>query len=69
MNDFSKKTISQLASKGISISGTQAIPGFIGDEYFSGIAYQLVWNNTGFMRTYSQVIVLAASSWNPATDL
>lgn len=69
MNDFSKKTLSQLANKGISISGTQAIPGFNGDQYFSGTAYQLVWNEIGFMRTYSQVIVLAASSWNPTTDL
>lgn len=69
MNDFSKKTMRQLAAKGISLVGLQATPAFEGDQYFSDTAYQLVWNGTGFIRTYSQVIVLAASSWNPETDL
>lgn len=35
MNDFSKKTISNLSKKGVSITGKQAIPGFDGDKYFS----------------------------------
>jgi len=69
MKDFSKKTLSQLSKKGISIVGQQAIPGFEGDKYFSGVAYNLAYNDTGFMRTHDQVIVLAASSWNPETDL
>ena len=45
------------------------MPDFEGDQYFSGVAYQLEYNGTGFLRSYSQVIVLAASSWNPETDL
>jgi hypothetical protein len=67
--DFSNKTLKQLSRKGISVIGSQAIPAFEGDKYFSGVAYQLEWNGVGFIRTHSQVIVLAASSWNPATDL
>ena len=67
--DFSAKTIRQLANKGISICSIQAAPRFEGDVYFSGTIYQLAWNNKGFIRTHSQVIVLAASSWNPETDL
>ena len=65
MNDFSKKTMRQLAAKGISLVGLQAIPLDSNDHYFSDTAYQLVWNGTSFIRTHSQVIVLAASSWNP----
>jgi hypothetical protein len=67
--DFSKKTLSQLESKSILIVGTQAVPAFEGDKYFSGVAYQLCYNNKSFLRTHSQIIVLAQSSWNPATDL
>lgn len=67
MKDFSKKTISNLFKKGISVVGVQAIPDFAGDKYFSGTAYKLVWNGNGFIRTYSQVIVLASSSWSPET--
>jgi hypothetical protein len=50
--DFSKKTLSQLANKGISILGSTAIPAFEGDKYFSGVAYQLAYNGTGFIRNY-----------------
>jgi hypothetical protein len=67
--DFSKKTQKQLNDKHITIIGTQAIPGFEGDSFFSGVAYMLEYNGKGFMRTHSQVIVLAQSSWNPDTDL
>jgi len=67
--NFSKKTLAQLDKKTISIVGTQAIPAFEGDIYFSGVAYMLSYNGNGFMRTHSQVIVLAGSSWNPETDL
>jgi hypothetical protein len=69
MKDFSKKTLALLSKKGISVTGSVAVPDFEGDKYFSGVAYQLVWNGKGFIRTHSQVIVLAASSWNPETDL
>lgn len=67
--DFSTKTKRQLAVKGINIIGTQAIPAYEGDVYFNSVAYSLEYNGKAFMRTHSQVIVLAASSWNPATDL
>ena len=67
--DFSAKTIKQLTSKGISIIGTQAMPGFEGDIYFSGVSYKLQFENKMFLRNHSQVIVLAASSWSPETDL
>lgn len=67
--DFSKKTLAQLTKKGISVIGAQAVPAFDGDKYFSGSAYKLEWNGTGFLRTFDQVLVLAASSWDPATDL
>jgi len=69
MKDFSKKTLSLLSKKGISIIGTQAVPDFDGDRYFSGVAYKLVYDGTMFLRTFQQVQVLAASSWNPETDL
>jgi hypothetical protein len=63
--DFSKKVIASLSKKGISIIGSQAIPAFEGDVYFSGVAYILVWNQNQFIRTYSQVNCLALSSWKP----
>lgn len=63
--DFSKKVRTSLSKKGISIIGSQAIPSFEGDVYFSDVAYILVWNGTQFLRTYSQVNCLALSSWNP----
>jgi hypothetical protein len=69
MNDFSKKTIRQLSAKGISVVGKQAIPAFEGDKYFSGVAYELVYKGTMFIRTFQQVLCNAASSWNPETDL
>lgn len=67
--DFSKKTLSQLSKKGITIVGTQAVPANEKDIYFSETAYKLAWEGKGFMRTHSQVLILAASSWNPETDL
>jgi hypothetical protein len=67
--DFSAKTLKQLSNKDISIIGTQAVPGYDGDMFFSGVAYNLCYNGNGFLRTHSQVIVLAGSSWNPKTDL
>lgn len=67
--DFNQKTLKQLAKKEITIIGTQAVPGFEGDKYFSSVAYNLKFKETSFLRTHSQVITLAGSSWNPATDL
>lgn len=67
MKDFSKKVLASLSKKGISIVGSVAVPAFEGDVYFSGVAYQLVWNEIGFIRTYSQVEAIAASSWCPQT--
>jgi hypothetical protein len=67
--DFSNKTVKQLEKKEISIIGTQAVPGFEGDNYFTGVAYNLSYKGKSFLRTHSQVIVLAGSSWNPETDL
>jgi hypothetical protein len=63
--DFSKKVRTALAKKGIEIVGSVAVPAFEGDVYFSGIAYQLVWNETSFLRDYEQVNILALSSWCP----
>jgi hypothetical protein len=61
--------LTALSKKGISVIGTQAIPAFEGDKYFSGTAFKLEFEGLGFVRTHSQVIVLASSSWDPATDL
>ena len=66
--DFSKKTLSNLSKKGISVLGSVAVPAFEGDVYFSGTAYSLVWNEMGFIRTHSQILGMAASSWIPETD-
>lgn len=69
MKDFSKKTLKQLANKGITITELQAIPGFDGDKHFTDTGYKLAYKETSFMRTHSQILVLAASSWNPEIDL
>ena len=66
-NDFSKKVLASLSKKGISIVGSVAVPAFEGDVYFQEVAYNLVWNGIGFIRTYSQVNTLAISSWCPET--
>jgi hypothetical protein len=67
--DFSKKTLRQLAAKNIQLLSALAIPAFEGDACFSGVAYQLAYKENGFIRTHSQVIILANSSWDPETDL
>jgi hypothetical protein len=66
--DFSSKTINALAKKGVEIVRTKAVPAFEGDQYFSGVAYMLSFNGSGFLRTHSQVLVMANSSWNPQDD-
>lgn len=67
--DFSKKTLAGLSKKGVSVVGVVAVPAFEGDKYFSGTAYQLEFNGTGFIRSHSQVLVMAVSSWNPQIDI
>ena len=67
--DFSKKTLRQLAAKNVQLYSALAVPAFEGDTCFSGVAYNLSYNGTGFIRSHSQVIILAGSSWNPETDL
>lgn len=66
--DFSARTRSLLSSKGISVVGTQAVPAWDGDTCFSGVAYMLSYNGQGFLRTHSQVVCLAQSSWSPEMD-
>lgn len=65
LKDFSKKTLRQLAAKGISVVSSQAVPAFEGDKYFSDVAYMLEYEGEGFLRTHVQVLAIAASSWNP----
>lgn len=67
--DFNPKIIRQLSAKGVSIVGTQAIPAFIGDKYLSGIAYKMVYRDTGFLRTHPEILSMAESSWSPETHL
>jgi hypothetical protein len=64
--DFNKSTLSALLKKGVRIAGKQAMPAYEGDVYFTGCAYQLV-TKTGksLLRTHSQVLVMAKSSWMP----
>jgi len=66
--DFSAKTLSLLSKKGISVVGATAVPAFDGDVYFSGTAYTLSFAGTSFMRTHSQILVMASSSWMPEFD-
>ena len=63
--DFSKKTLTGLSKKGISVVSSQAIPAFDGDIYFSGVAYTLSYKENSFIRTHSQVLAISASSWDP----
>jgi hypothetical protein len=65
--DFSAKTLSALSKKGVSVIGSQAVPAFEGDQYFSGVAYILDAQGRQLLRTHSQVIVMASSSWTPET--
>ena len=58
--DFSAAVRKALAVRGITIVGAQAAPAFEGDVYFSGTAYVLNDNGTHRVRTFSQVLALAA---------
>jgi protein-tyrosine-phosphatase len=63
--DFSKKVIDKLRKKGIEVVGVQAAPLDEKDVYFSDKVYKLSVNGNGMIRTHSQVIVMANSSWMP----
>lgn len=58
--DFSKNTVNKLAKKGITIIGSQAVPAYEGDKYFTGVAYQLSFGGNSYLRTFSQVIEIAS---------
>ena len=60
MRDFSAKTIRALRIKGIRVIGTQAVPDFEGDRYFSGVAYRLDDNGAHRVRSHAEVLRLAA---------
>lgn len=64
--DFSKSTLNALLNKGVRIAGKQAMPAFEGDVYFTDFAYQLVTKDGhSMLRTHSQILVMAKSSWMP----
>ena len=62
-SDFSKKTLSSLAGKGVTVIGSVAVPAFEGDKYFTGVAYQLNNNGQMIVRFHHQVLAMANSSW------
>ena len=59
--DFSKATIKALAARNIRIVGVQAIPADANDVYFSGTGYALDNNGCGMIRTFTEVLKLAAA--------
>jgi hypothetical protein len=61
--DFSRKTLSQLTRKGIEIASATFVPGADGSFANGERAYALVVNGCQYLRTHSQVLVCAASSW------
>jgi len=66
--DFSPKTLSLLAKKGVCIVSVMAVPAFEGDKYFSGTAYSLSYNGQSFIRRHSQILTMAVSSWHPSNE-
>lgn len=63
--DFSAKTLKALAEKGVFICGQQAVQAHPGDTCLCGIAYVLAHEGKSFIRSHSQVLAMAASSWRP----
>lgn len=61
--DFSAKTISRLAKKGLSVVGKQAVPAFDGDQYFTGTVYQLTDGTKSVLRSHRHVLTISVSSW------
>lgn len=69
VRDFSKSTIKALSKKGVSIVGCQSVPAYEGDRYFTGKSYQLVTSDGyGMIRTHSQVLTMAKSSWQASQE-
>ena len=64
--DFSRKTRSQLAKRGFSITGATAIPAFEGDVYSTGTAYCLIDAavNGEFWLRFREVLALAETGAN-----
>lgn len=61
--DFSRKTLGQLFRKGISVGGATVAPGADGTFANGERVYALVVNGCQYLRTHSQVLTCAASSW------
>ena len=61
--DFSRKTLGQLARKGIAVAGAQFAPDAQGSFANGERVYVLVVNGCQYIRTHAQVLVCAASSW------
>jgi hypothetical protein len=61
--DFSRKTLSQLARKGIAVTGAAFAPGPDGSFANGERVYILVIDGCQYIRTHAQVLVCAASSW------
>lgn len=58
--DFSQKTLKTLRARGYEVVGAQAAPAFDGDSTFSGRAYHLVKDGCLMIRSFSQVMEIAA---------
>lgn len=57
--DFSKKVLKGLAKNGITVLNSVAVPAFEGDKFFTGVAYQIVKDGQGMLRSYFEVEALA----------
>lgn len=66
---FGKRLVSTLEAKGLTFQGVQAGPAYEGDQINSGMDFVVVINGTGCVRTYSQLMAMAASSWTAASEL
>lgn len=61
--DFSRKTLTALSRKGVAIGGATLAPGADGSYANGERAYALIVDGCQYLRTHSQVLVCAASSW------
>jgi hypothetical protein len=60
--DFSQKTLKGLSQKSIRVVGVQAVPGFPGDEFFTGKAYALDIYGCQYLRPHKSVMEIAGMS-------
>jgi hypothetical protein len=58
--NFSSKTLKGLTRKGIAVIGSQAVPAFQGDVYFSDVAYAISDNGTHRLLRHGEIIALSA---------